>query len=773
VATVISPADLERAVYQALTELPRDPAPSGRPVWSVPSLRGDEVGRPEPMEALVAAVLAADAAAVGVTTGLVGAGGFGKTTLARMVAHDPRVRAEFGGGTVWVTVGEDAAGPDLAHKLVSAARLFDPAAPEVTDPIAAGGVLGRTLDGRRVLLVVDDVWTSGQVEPFLVGGEGAVRLFTTRQQGILPDSAARVAVDGPGSRPAGCSSGSTTSDCSPATGASPTGSCCTTSSAPTCGTAPAHGGPSGTPPWSTRTGREAEPQPRVLHRAAGLEKGRRRLGVRAEGRAVDVQQDAADRVPVPVVDTTTGPHTDPRCGNGRPRPATRRTRVPRVHSRTPVLPANSAVPRMRGRLDFSLFCFTFHDHQARIEHVFDSLSVRERELLDAIASAQVAENAAAARKAEVVREFALARASSLTSVGDVEPERVERKIVAEVAVACRVSPFQGRRRLHLARDLHLGLDHVRTLYGAGELSEDTVLQVVAATAHLDPTERAAVDARLAAESVERLGVRRVHDRTRTLATEIAPEKALLTTRTAQSGRHIRVRLATDGMADLVAHLPAEQAAACFGALHRAVNEHYVTAESVTRTRGQILADTLVERLTGQTTAGDVNVEVQVLMPVETLLDPNSPLPAQVAGHGPIPADIARELLATTAGKKSLRRLVTRDGIVIGGDSRRRNFDGALETFIRARDGNRCTAPYCDAPIKHIDHMNRWADGGRTEFTNGRGYCEFHNYVREPLPPAPCTPPSPRSRTKAAAGSTRPPSRSGASRPGRTRPAPVG
>jgi hypothetical protein len=118
--------------------------------------------------------------------------------------------------------------------------------------------------------------------------------------------------------------------------------------------------------------------------------------------------------------------------------------------------------------------------------MFDSLSERERELLDAISSAQAAENAVAARKASTIREFALLRAATLTSVGDVEPERVERKIVAEVATACRVSPFQGRRRLHLARDLHLGLDHVRGLFAAGELADDAVLKVVAATAHLDP-----------------------------------------------------------------------------------------------------------------------------------------------------------------------------------------------------------------------------------------------------------------------------------------------
>lgn len=142
-----------------------------------------------------AAVLSDEAAAVGVTTGLVGAGGFGKTTSARMVAHDPRVRQEFRDGVVWVTVGEDTSGPDLAMKLGSAARLFDASAPEVTDPVGAGAVLGRVLADRRVLLVVDDVWSTGQVEPFLLGGNREVRLFTTRQQGVLPDEVTRVRVD--------------------------------------------------------------------------------------------------------------------------------------------------------------------------------------------------------------------------------------------------------------------------------------------------------------------------------------------------------------------------------------------------------------------------------------------------------------------------------------------------------------------------------------------------------------------------------------------------
>ena len=198
VATVSSPEGLSEALYQALVTFVHGGGEARElrgPVLAVPSLRGDEVARPVPMEDLVAAVTRSGVSAVGTTTGLWGAGGFGKTTMARLLVHRQEVKEQFPAGMVWVTVGEDASGPELAEKITNVVGLLSGTRPLLTDPFAAGAELGRVLGDRRVLLVVDDVWTPAQVEPFLVGGPAAVRLFTTRVRGVLPRSAELVRVD--------------------------------------------------------------------------------------------------------------------------------------------------------------------------------------------------------------------------------------------------------------------------------------------------------------------------------------------------------------------------------------------------------------------------------------------------------------------------------------------------------------------------------------------------------------------------------------------------
>ena len=92
-----------------------------------------------------------------------------------------------------------------------------------------------------------------------------------------------------------------------------------------------------------------------------------------------------------------------------------------------------------------------------------------------------------------------------------------------------------------------------------------------------------------------------------------------------------------------------------------------------------MADTLVERLTGQARAADVNAELQIMMPLDALLDANDHT-AELEGYGPVPADIARDIMATSKGLW-WRRLYAAPmgGPLAGGDPLRRRFDGFLKS----------------------------------------------------------------------------------------------
>ena len=101
----------------------------------------------------------------------------------------------FPDGIAWVTIGEDARGPDLAAKVNDVTETVSRSKPSLSDPALAGSALGEALGNRRMLLVVDDIWSRAQLEPFLSGGPNTVRLVTTRQHQVLPDTSAHVDVD--------------------------------------------------------------------------------------------------------------------------------------------------------------------------------------------------------------------------------------------------------------------------------------------------------------------------------------------------------------------------------------------------------------------------------------------------------------------------------------------------------------------------------------------------------------------------------------------------
>ena len=151
---------------------------------------------------VVAALTGQRGGAVALTTGLVGAGGFGKTTLAAKACQSSEVRRWFRGGIVWVTVGRDISGPGLATLICEVIANAGGGGQPYSSPEQAGQALARQLASRdrdRTLLVVDDVWTAGQLEPFANAARTAGRLLiTTRRPAVLAEAevgAHRISVD--------------------------------------------------------------------------------------------------------------------------------------------------------------------------------------------------------------------------------------------------------------------------------------------------------------------------------------------------------------------------------------------------------------------------------------------------------------------------------------------------------------------------------------------------------------------------------------------------
>ena len=131
---------------------------------------------------------------------------------------------------------------------------------------------------------------------------------------------------------------------------------------------------------------------------------------------------------------------------------------------------------------------------------------------------------------------------------------------------------------------------------AGRVSEWRAMLVARETVWLSREHRAVVDAELAPQ-LEELGDRRVETEAKKIAYRLDPDGYLARTRGAAKDRHVSLRPAPDTMSRLTGLLPAAQRVSAYAALRKEADARIAAGDP--RGRGQIMADTLVERLTGQ------------------------------------------------------------------------------------------------------------------------------------------------------------------------------
>ncbi|WP_300402212.1 HNH endonuclease signature motif containing protein [Nocardioides sp.] len=325
-----------------------------------------------------------------------------------------------------------------------------------------------------------------------------------------------------------------------------------------------------------------------------------------------------------------------------------------------------------------------------------------------------------------------ARQARLTARLDetgVRPTTSEKAMATEVGLARHESPHRGARFLKLARGLVEDHPEVLGLLESGDLNERRAEIIVNETADLALADRRAADAAIADHLLEHptLGDRDIADAARRIVLRIDEAAALRKRERAHKARHVESRTRADGCGEVTGVIADWQMAAIVSSLDERAD--LLKQQGDERTRAQIKADLFVERLTGQVVADSVPVRIDLVVPVESLLAGGTE-PAEVPGLGPIPATVARELiLASPRTRTVIRRLFADTDHLVAMESTQRVFHGRLRQFIQVRD-RRCRTPWCDAPIRHLDHVHEAAEGGETSLHNGQGLCEACNYTKQ-------------------------------------------
>ncbi|MBY0291602.1 MAG: 13E12 repeat family protein [Mycobacteriaceae bacterium] len=354
----------------------------------------------------------------------------------------------------------------------------------------------------------------------------------------------------------------------------------------------------------------------------------------------------------------------------------------------------------------------------------------EATLIDCIAELEHFKSVAAAGQARLTATLDQKRRAREAAEGVPAAKRA-RGLASEIALARHDSPNRGGRHLGFARALVHEMPHTLAALEAGTLSEWRATLIVRESACLTVEDRRKLDVEMCADQseLEGKGDKIVAADAKAIAYRLDPQAVVDRAARAERERTVTIRPAPDTMTYVTALLPMPQGVAVYAALKRAADTTFDD-----RSRGQVMADTLFERITGQPADVPVPLALDLVLTDETLFGGDT-APARVPGYGPIPAAVACRLvsdaMADKRSKATLRRLYRHpsSGALVAMESRNRLFPKALAKFIAFRDDT-CRTPYCDAPIRHTDHATAHAAGGETSELNGLGECEACNYAKE-------------------------------------------
>ena len=352
----------------------------------------------------------------------------------------------------------------------------------------------------------------------------------------------------------------------------------------------------------------------------------------------------------------------------------------------------------------------------------------EATLIDEITLLERIKASAAAAQARLTVAFQQSRVADRAAAG-VRVRDLTRGIGSEIALARQESPWWGSRFVGFSDALVHEMPYTLAALTTGDVSEYGATLMVAETACLSKDHRTEVDRQLGTR-LAGMSTKQIKAEAKRISYALDPQAIVDRAANAETDRRVTSSPAPDTMMNIHALLPVVEGAAVMAALTKAADT--ARADADPRTRSQLMADTFVERITGQPAAEQTPIEIQLIMTEGTLFGDDH-TPAWMTGYGPVPAGYTRTLLRRLDDDTNtwLRRVFTDPctGLITALDTKRRLFTGPLRRTLIIRD-QWCRTPWCGAPIRHADHVIAVADGGATTETNGQGLCEACNHAKQ-------------------------------------------
>ena len=322
----------------------------------------------------------------------------------------------------------------------------------------------------------------------------------------------------------------------------------------------------------------------------------------------------------------------------------------------------------------------------------------------------------------------MASVSDLMSELEPDPEAAFVSAAAEIGAALRLTRRAADMDLTLALDLKQRLPKLWEALAAGKIDLRRARVIVSGTAHVsEETAREVVDRII--EAAARLTTGQLNALIRRLCVQADPDDAANRYRDAVEGRRVVIEPSADGTAHLFGlDLPPDRVAAAM----RRISDLAQTLKTVdeVRTLDQIRADVLLDLLEGTRQAGGRRGTVDIHVDLTTLARLNDD-PGELAGYGPVIADIARQVAERQPGAEWRWTLTHPDtGLVIDNGTTRRRPTARQRRHVEARQAT-CIFPGCRMPAVgcDLDHRQPWAERGKTRVDNLAPLCRHHHRIR--------------------------------------------